>query len=223
MKSKTRLVIVGAGGHARSVLALLDRLDEYEVVALVDTYQPPDSYLFGLPIISSLDQLACFCADANALNLCVAIGDNIRRQVMSERLIRMLPDSNFPTLVDPTAVVASGACLAQGVVVMAHAHVGAGCHVESGCLVNTQASIDHDCILGTFSSLAPGVITGGRVEVGSRSFIGLGSRIIHGIKIGADTVVGAGSLVIKDQPSRVLSYGAPAVVIRTRRLSESYL
>jgi sugar O-acyltransferase (sialic acid O-acetyltransferase NeuD family) len=221
--NQRKLVVIGAGGHAHSVLSLIDRLSQFNPVALVDTVRPNGDYVYGLPIISSLEQLADFCSEQDVSNLCVAIGDNFQREAMTERLNRYLPDSQFPILVDPTAVVASDAILDPGVVVMAQAHVGAGCRLAAGCLVNTQASVDHDSSLSRFSSLAPGVITGGHVRIGERSFIGLGGRIIHGITVGNDTVVGAGSLVLEDQPSSVLSYGAPAQVIRTRQPYDRYL
>jgi sugar O-acyltransferase (sialic acid O-acetyltransferase NeuD family) len=217
------LLLIGASGHAHALLALLYRQGVFQPVGLIDSFQPAGMRAHGLPILGSEADAPRLCELHGVQNLLVAVGDNFRRQEITQRLHQQLPDAFFPALVDPTAVVAADAQLAPGVVVMAMAHVGAGCTLGPGSLINTQASLDHDSNLGEFSSLAPGAITGGRVHVGERSFIGLGAQLVHGITIGADTVVGAGSLVLKDLPAGVVGYGSPARVIRTRHADEPYL
>jgi sugar O-acyltransferase (sialic acid O-acetyltransferase NeuD family) len=217
------ILLIGASGHAHSLLALLQRHDAYQPVGLIDSFQPAGSMAHGLPILGGEADVSRLCCYHGLQHLLVAIGDNFQRQAMTKRLLQQLPDAVFPTLVDPTAVVAGDAQLAPGVVVMAQAHVGAGCRLDQGSLVNTKASIDHDSSLGAFASLAPGAITGGRVRIGNRSFIGLGAQLVHAITIGADTVVGAGSLVLKDLPAGVVGYGSPARVTRNRQTDEPYL
>ena len=217
------IVIIGAGGHAHSILSLLKRLNKFKPAGLVDTYRSTGEQLYGLPVLETLEKLVQFCFEESIFCFCIAIGDNFQRQAMMNRLRQMIPEAEFPVLVDPTAVVAADAQLQPGVVVMAHAHVGAGCRLEQGVLVNTMASIDHDSVMGAFASLAPGAITGGCVEIGDRSFLGLGARVIHDIRIGADTVVGAGALVLKNLPGGVVSHGSPAHVKRSRQPDERYL
>jgi acetyltransferase-like isoleucine patch superfamily enzyme len=77
--------------------------------------------------------------------------------------------------------------------------------------------------MNDFSSLAPGVVTGGNVHIGKFSAIGLGAHIIHGIRIGEQVVVGAGSLVNKNLDSGKVYYGIPAKEIRTRVAGDKYL
>ena len=74
-----------------------------------------------------------------------------------------------------------------------------------------------------FVSLGPGVTTGGRVCIGTRSLIGQGASVIQGVSIGADTVVGAGALVLEDLPDSVLAFGHPVRVIRSRKADEPFL
>ena len=106
-----------------------------------------------------------------------------------------------------------------------HGNVGyaAGCNLGAGSLVNTRASLDHESSLAGGASLAPGVITGGRVSVGRRAFVGIGSTVAQGVLIGEDSVVGAGSLVLKDVPNNVVVYGRPAKFVRKRQMYDSYL
>ena len=218
-----RLLLIGSSGHAHALLALLARHGGYEPVGLIDSFQSQGSQAHGLPILGAETDVPLLCQRLGVQHLLVAIGDNHQRQAISQRLKQQLPDTVFPTLVDPSAVVAADAQLAPGVVVMAQAHVGAGCVLEEGALLNTQASLDHDSHLGAFASLAPGAITGGRVRIGAGSFIGLGARLIQGVQVGPNTVLGAGSLALTDLPAGVLAYGTPARVIRSRQPDESYL
>ena len=223
MDSQRRILVIGASGHAHSLLALLQRHGGYRPVGLIDSFQPAGTCLHGMQILGGEDDVPQLCDRHNVQHLVVAFGDNFQRQAMTERLQRRCPEALWPSLVDPTAVVAADARLGPGVVVMAQAHVGAGCLLDSGSLLNTKASLDHDGDLGAFASLAPGSITGGRVRTGDRSFIGLGARVIQGVQIGCDTVVGAGSLVLQDLPAGVLAYGAPARVMRSRPADQPYL
>lgn len=217
------LLIIGASGHAHALLALLQRHGGFQPVGLIDSFQTPGSRLHGLAILGGEEDVSRLCRTHGVVHLLVAIGDNGQRQAMTERLRAQMPDAVFPSLVDPTAVVAADAQLAAGVVVMAQAHVGAGCVLETGSLLNTHASLDHDGGLNAYASLAPGVITGGRVHIGARSFIGLGSRVIQKVQIGRDTIVGAGALVLNDLPDHVLAFGSPARIVRGRLSDELYL
>ncbi|MCP9903237.1 NeuD/PglB/VioB family sugar acetyltransferase [Cyanobium sp. BA5m-21] len=216
-------MVIGGSGHAHALLAVLQRHGGYELVGLIDSFQPAGSQAHGLPILGGEADVPQLCELHGLHHLLVAIGDNHQRQAMTQRLQQQLPGAVFPALVDPTAVVAADAALAPGVVVMAQAHVGSGCVLDAGALLNTKASLDHDGHLGAFASLAPGAITGGRVHIGTGSFIGLGARLIQGVQVGPSTVVGAGSLVLSDLPSAVLAYGTPARVIRSRHPDEPYL
>ncbi len=106
---------------------------------------------------------------------------------------------------------------------MAGAIVNVGTRIGEHCILNTSASIDHDNDLGDFSSVAPGVVTGGNVLLGEGSFLGLGARVIHGKKIGAATVIGAGATVIHDMPENSVCVGTPARKIGSREKSSPYL
>ena len=106
---------------------------------------------------------------------------------------------------------------------MASAVVSNGCVLGTGVLMGTKASLDHDCTVDDYVSLAPNATTGGRVSVGSYSALLLSVSVIHGIAIGTHTVVGGAALVIDDLPDRVVAYGVPARVVRPRGEGEPYL
>jgi UDP-perosamine 4-acetyltransferase len=91
-----------------------------------------------------------------------------------------------------------------GAVINAHAKIG-----ELG-IINTRASIDHDCEIGDGVHIAPGVTMAGNVTVGDGSLIGVGASIVPGIIIGSDSIIGAGAVVVRDVPSNTTVVGCPA-------------
>ena len=217
------ILSIGAGGHARSVLNLLQRHGVYSPIGFVDSVNSPGSKVCGLEVLGSEADINCIFQRHSLSHCLVAVGDNFSREAITLRLKKKFPNIIFPALVDPSAVVASDAILESGVIVFAQAHVGPGCTLSQGSIANTKSSLDHDCTLNAYASLAPGAISGGHVHIGARSFIGLGTCVVQNVRIGSDTVVGAGSLVLNDLPDGIVSYGSPAKVVRSRLPHASYL
>lgn len=96
----------------------------------------------------------------------------------------------------------------QGAIVQACAHIG------KHCIINTGASVDHECIIEDFVHISPHSTLCGNVHVGEGAWIGAGTTIIPGVKIGKWSVVGAGSVVTKDIPDGVLAVGNRCKVIK---------
>ena len=103
-----------------------------------------------------------------------------------------------------------GAALLPGAVVNAAAHIG------RGTIVNTNASVDHDCRIGDFVHIAPGVAICGGVTIGDLTLIGVGARILPGITIGARAVIGAGASAM-DNAATALEAGAASLDMFVRR------
>ena len=60
----------------------------------------------------------------------------------------------------------------------------------------------------------PSINIGGGVEIGADCVIGSGSVINPHIKIGDGSIIGGGSVVVKNIPAGVVAAGCPAKVIR---------
>jgi len=211
------LTIWGTGGHAISVLETA-LASGFTNIIFSDQFSSAREFE-GFPLLT-LDQLK----DANVAQLVViAVGDNSKRQLVSANLENKLGGLSFLTLIHPSAVVASSARLGPGTVVLQGAIVGAKSRIGNHCIVNTGASLDHESSMGNFSSLAPGVVTGGQVVIGERSAIGIGTAIRHSVRVGHDTVVGSASYVHENLPNKVVAYGTPARVIRSRNGDDPYL
>ena len=211
------LVLIGAGGHAVSV-ANVALTCGYRIVNFVDD-KNSGTILLGIPIISTED---CYRRFPDH-NYCVAIGDNAVREKVANAIKKDLPRSKFPSLSHRTSVIGISSVVGEGTVLMPQCNVGPKSTVGRFCIINTGSSIDHDCILNDYASIAPGVVTGGKVSVGLRSSISIGATVKHGISVGDDTVIGASSYVNEDIGSRTVAFGIPCKPVRSREIGDSSL
>jgi acetyltransferase-like isoleucine patch superfamily enzyme len=97
---------------------------------------------------------------------------------------------------------------------MAQAAVNSGTRVGRGAILNTGASIDHDCELGDFVHVAPGARLAGGVRIGAHAHIGIGSCVIQNLVIGSHAVVGAGAAVVRSVEEGAVVGGVPARPLR---------
>ena len=211
------IVIVGAGGHAISVANVASSCG-MRVVAYVDDSKSGTEVL-GIQVITKQQCIDTYCDE----NFVIAIGDNSVRELIYKEYKSELPNSKFPSLIHQSAVVGINSRIGNGTVIMPQANVGPNSIIGELCIVNTSSSIDHDCEMQSFSSIAPRVATGGGVNIGVRTAVSIGATIKHGISIGDDVVIGANSYVNKTIDNNIVAYGTPCSVVRTRTKGDPYL
>lgn len=204
------LVIVGASGHAKVVIDLFREVEAYRVVGLVDADPSPRKVL-GVPVIGSDDDLPALRGQGVS-SAFVAIGDNRLRF----KLGRKLESQGFTLVkaISRRAAISPSAVIGAGVAVMAGAVVNAETRIEDLAILNTNASVDHDCRLGEACHVAPGSALAGNVTVERLAFLGVGVRAIPGVTIGEGGVVGAGATVVRDLPPGMVAMGTPARIVR---------
>lgn len=221
--TEKNVLIIGARGHARAVADVIKADNSYRIAGLIDSFQEPGVICFGHKVLGGEEDIPKICDELGILNIFVAIGDNFQRQAMTHRMREAIPDVSFISAIHPSAVLGSDVEIGGGTVVMPRVVIVSGCSISEGCLLNTASSLDHDGKMDAWSSLGPGVIAGGYLSLGERSAIGLGSSVKDRISIGSDTVIGIGSVVTNDVPDKVVAYGVPCRVIRSRRPDEPYM
>ena len=144
--------------------------------------------------------------------LVVAVGDNALRLTLSQEFAQM--GVALATVIHRTAVDSHSAHVAPGSVVFARAVINPRSSVGQACIVNTGVIVDHDGSIGQGSHLCPGVALAGNVTVDELVTIGIGSCVIQGRRIGSRSLVGAGSVVIRDVDASAKVAGNPAKVIQ---------
>ncbi len=218
-----KVVIVGASGHAKVCIDILERSGGYEIIGLLDSLKPKGLNVFGYPILGDFSVIPDLLENNSGLEFFVAIGDNWIRHQVVQSLKKFHPKAIFVNAIHPDAIIGKGVELGNGVMIMAGSIINADSILGDFTIVNTRSSVGHESILNKFSSLAPNCTLGGNVEVGEYSAISLSSTILNGRKIGKHTIVGAGSLLTKDAEKFAVYYGVPAKFIRQREKGDKYL
>jgi sugar O-acyltransferase (sialic acid O-acetyltransferase NeuD family) len=197
------VVVIGAGGHAKVVVATLQAAGRTVAGIYDDDPNRTGTELMGIAIRGPADE-----AVRTGLPMVIAVGDNRVRLELARRL-----QGEFTTAVHPGAIVHPSCRIDPGTVVFAGAVLQPDSTLGKHVIVNTGASIDHDCRVGAFSHLAPGVRLCGNVVLGEGAFLGVASAVVPDVRIGEWSVVGAGAVVTADVEPRVTVVGIPA---RTR-------
>ena len=202
--SDRRLLIIGAGGNGRVISDMAEQSGDWSMIAFLDDSVDTHDYPWGI-VGSCSDFVEHAAMFTHAI---VAFGDNILRSKWIDRIGQT--DLEMPIIIADSAQVSPRVRLGPGTVVMPQAAVNIGANLEAGCIVNTGASVDHDCRLGVCVHIAPGAHVGGHVDIGDRSWIGIGSCVRNGISIGSDVMVGAGAAVISVLADGCTAVGVPA-------------
>jgi sugar O-acyltransferase (sialic acid O-acetyltransferase NeuD family) len=121
------------------------------------------------------------------------------------------------TIAHPTAWIADNATIGIGCQILAGAIVAPEARLGQQVIINTRASVDHECVLEDGVELAPGATLCGLVHAGVNAWICAGATVLPRVKIGADAVVGAGAVVVRDIVDGVTVVGVPAKPIRKRK------
>jgi len=217
-----RIVVIGASGHAKVVIDIIEQQGSFKIVGLIDSFKEPGTRMMGYDVIGREDSIAELIATEEITGGIIAIGHNWVRCRIAKGIRELAPDFAFVNAIHPSARIAREVTLGHGVAVMAGVSVNPGTQIGDFCFLNTNSSLDHDNILGEFSCIQPNAATGGNVKIGAFSAISMGANVIHGVTIGSHTVVGAGSAVLSDIPDLVVAYGTPCRVIRRRKPEDSY-
>lgn len=213
LTNKRKLVIWGASGHALVVEDIIRLQAEYEIVGYLDdvNLDAKNTVFGGSRILGGREQLDRLWAEG-ICHIIFGFGDCNARLKLSG-LVRDMGFS-LATAIHPRATVASGVSVGEGTVIVAGSVVNPRAFVGENVIINTCASIDHECVIEDGVHICPGVRLAGRVAVGRATWIGMGAIVKENVHIGPSSLIGAGSVVLRDIPAGVIAYGNPAKVVR---------
>lgn len=193
-----KIVVIGCGGHAKSVIDIIECAGEYEIAGFVDRKKDESFSYRGYKIIAAdkeLDMLYKRGIEYAAVGIGYMGAGNLR-----QRMYDRLKEAGFclPVLRDPSAVIACDVRAGEGTIIGKAAVLNSDAVIGKMSIINTAAIVEHECYVGDFTHIAVGAILCGNVTVGRNSFIGANSTVIQGCHIGEDVLIGAGSLVLND-------------------------
>lgn len=204
----TPIVVLGGGGHAKAVIAVLKK-SGHQILGYTD--QQDRGAILSVPYLGADSSLPDLLRARGRCAAVVAVGkvDASSRRSAIQSDVGAL-GFEFPVIVSPHAVVNEDVRLGSGTVVLDGVVVNSGTVTGSACILNTGSTVDHDCRLGDNVHIAPGVTLSGGVTIGDHCLIGAGATIIQGVRIDAGCLVGAGATVVKDLTTPGTYAGTPA-------------
>lgn len=196
------LVFLGGGGHAKSVLDSLYRMNaqnmKYNNIVVTDPDFKEGTYILDSLIYGDDSKLSKIYEEG-CRNAFISVG-SIKSTALRRKLSLLAERYNFNlvNIIDPSADVSDYSNISKGVFIGKQAVVNADAVVNKNAIINTGVVIEHECHIGEYSHIACGSILCGNVFVGDDSFIGAGTVVIEGVRIGNNAVIGAGSVVLRD-------------------------
>ncbi|OAS14513.1 acetyltransferase [Paenibacillus oryzisoli] len=207
--TKTPVIILGSGGHAKVLIDIL-QIQNIEITGICS----PDMTFIqnvdnGIHVLSSDADI--FEHQPDKVLLVNGLG-SVKSTAKREEIFKMFKSKGytFATVVHPSAIISQNARLLEGAQIMAGAIIQTDSVIGVNSIVSTKASVDHDCKIGNHVHVAPGATLSGGITVDDGVHIGTGATIIQGIHIGRNSLVAAGAVVTKEVREFSVVRGIPA-------------
>lgn len=212
MNNERGIILVGGGGHCRSVIEVADSCGA-QISGILDASLTVGQQIFGYPVLGN-DELI---PDLVQIYSFVVTVGQIKNASVRKILHQKIKDLNgcLATLIASSAIVSKYATLGEGSVIMHHALVNAGANVGTGCIVNSFANIEHDVFLGDYCHVSTGAMVNGDCIIHDETFIGSQAVVANGVTIISNSIISAGAFVCKNIEERGIYAGNPAKLLNT--------
>jgi sugar O-acyltransferase (sialic acid O-acetyltransferase NeuD family) len=207
---KDSILIIGGGGHAKVLIELLEEINKYELVGIIDHSLTTNEEVLGYPVLGN-DKTLTTMFSMGVHKAVVGIGSrgsNLQRAKVWKMAIDL--GFNFPTLIHPHSYVSSRAKISEGCQILVKAVVNTDVIIGPISVINTSVVVEHECKIGFNVFTGTGSTMCGKVIVGDHSFIGANACLLPEIEIGTNCLVAAGALLTKKFPSSTNVKGVPA-------------
>ena len=196
-----KLIIFGCGGHAKAVLDVVLYNGEYKEIIFVDENAKENETILDFPVIKNYT--------ITKEDVFIAVGNNEKRMQLGKKYYK-----NLVSIVSKKAYIGKNVTIGKGVFVAHNAQVGIMSRISDFCIINSSASLVHECVLAETVFIGPNTTLCGKVHIGNNSFIGASATIIDNIKINKNITIGASTVVIKDLIKEGIYVGNPARFIK---------
>lgn len=205
------VVGLGAGGHAKVVIDILETHENYSIIGLLDSNPSlQGQFVLDIPVLGD-DNLLASLVEKGTFHFFIglgSVGNTAHRRHLYKRATKL--GMQPVQAIHPQAIVSSSARLEAGVTIMAGAIINASASIGMNAILNTGAIVEHDCVLGDFVHIATGAQLASTVHVANDAHVGAGATVHQCVTIGTGAVIGAGAVVVADVAPHTVVVGVPA-------------
>lgn len=203
-----KIILIGAGGHCKSCIEVIESLDNYEIEGVVDKVES-DGEVLSYPVLGDDSAIPEFIK--RSYHFLVTVGQ-VKSALTRKRIYNIVKDNGgiLAIIKSRSAIVSKRSTIGEGSIVLNLAIVNCNVSIGKNVIINNKALIEHDCIVGDHTHISTSAIINGNCTIGDEVFVGSNSVIGHGIKIASNTIIGAGSVVVKNITQPGVYAGNPA-------------
>lgn len=209
------LIIVGASGFGREVAWLVERINKKEptwnLLGFVDDNQELHGTMINAyPVLGGCD---CLPQYPDAYVVCAVGAARVRKLIIS-KITQIAPNTRFAVLIDPSVEKSDLVTVGEGTIICAHTIITVNIAIGKHVIINLDCTVGHDAVLHDYVTVYPSVNISGNTDIGECAELGTGMQIIQGKTVGANAIIGAGAVVVKDIPENCTAVGSPAKPIK---------
>lgn len=209
MSQKQNLILIGGGGHCKSVIDVIRSAGIFEIRGILDAAEKKGTTVSGCEIIGTDGNIESLHREGYSFHITIG---QIRNATVRRRIFDSLVQigASLPAIVSDKAYVSAEAQIGAGTIIMHQALVNAGASVGSNSIINNKALVEHDAVVGNHCHISTAAIMNGDCRVGDECFLGSNAVLLHGVCLGSKSVVGAGSVVTGSAEGGHVWVGNPA-------------
>jgi sugar O-acyltransferase (sialic acid O-acetyltransferase NeuD family) len=188
---KKKIIIIGAGGHAKSIIDVIEKTKKFKILFLIDKYE---GNINSYKVLRSNKNILHY--KKYTKNIVIGIGQ-IKEYKIRKKIFDKFKKNgyNFPIIKSPMAYISRQAIISEGTIVMHQALINANAKIGKNCIINTKALIEHDVEVGDNCHVSTNVILNGSCKINKNTFIGSGSIIFNNVNVSSGKVIPAGSII----------------------------
>lgn len=216
MKRKKLFGLFGAGGHGRESIFHTHNLKDFEILFIDDKSKIDKIGKYKVIGLKEFFSLKGYLKYFN-----ISLSDVKKRHVISEKFIN--ENCKPLSLIAKNSIICENKGIEEGSIISSYAYIGPNVKTGKFFQMNARAHVHHDCNIGNYVTISPGAICNGNINIEDRVFIGAGALLKNGsnekpLNIGKNSIIGMGSIIIKDVPDNSLVYGNPMKIKKINNL-----
>lgn len=215
-----KLIILGGSGIGMIAASVAEDLGDYEIKGFLNDRIEVGSEIGKFkkfPVIGKTEDLKGFLKDSNTYFFIAYVGLQNEKETFKKISNLNIPPERFATLIHPTAIIPNGYCrIGNGVLFSPLCQLSPDTNISDNCILLPNSFVGHDSILQQFAHVATNGVVGANVNVGKAVHIGSNATIREKVSIGDYSLIGAGSVILKDVPENAVVVGNPGRILKKR-------